>query len=127
MEKINIFDKLNKISLPVIILLGVFILGIFYYVVEVNKQQSIERQQEIKLQNDARIEEAKVEQTKKEYIAKRKSECYAIYEKERKQYNNVENFGYVETCFGSNFLCQDDSCEIIYKDKSTGEYFRKYY
>lgn len=120
-------DKISKLSLPAVILIGSVILGGFFYASQINKQKSIEKQQEIKMA-----------QENKEYIAKRKGECYDIYERERKQYNNVENFGYVETCFDyssldikdrplETFLCQDDSCEIIYKDNKTGEYFRKYY
>jgi len=98
-----------------------FILGGSFLLVQLNKQASIERQKQID-----------IIQEEKEYIAKRKMECYEIYEKEREQFNNVENFGYVETCAVSdgirvNFFCQDDSCEIIYKDNETGEYFRKYY
>lgn len=89
--------------------------------VQISKQNSIERQKLWELDQD-----------KKEYIAKRKMECYEIYQKEREQFTNVENFGYVETCavyddVQVNIFCQDDSCEIIYKDTETGEYFRKYY
>lgn len=61
-------DKINKLSLPVVILIASIILGGFYYVSQLSKQHSIERQQEIKLQDDKRVEEAGLEQTKKEYI-----------------------------------------------------------
>ena len=108
-------DKINKLTLPATILIASIILGGFYYASQVNKQKSIERQQEVKMA-----------QEKKEYIAKRKGECYAIYEKERKQYNNVENFGYIEPS-DNIFSLNSDTCEIIYKDKKTGEYFRNYY
>jgi len=128
-KKMNSFmDKINKLSLPVVILIASIILGGFYYASQVNKQKSIEKQQMIKLQDDRRIEEAKAEQANKEYVAKRKIECYDIYEKEGKKFNNVENFGYVKSCgIGGDLFCQDDSCEIIYKDNDTGKYFRKYY
>lgn len=107
--------KFNKLSLPAVILIASIILGGFYYASQVNKQRSIERQQEIKMA-----------QEKKEYIAKRKGECYDIHERERKQYNNVENFGYIEPS-DNIFAFHSDTCEIIYKDKKTGEYFRNYY
>ena len=108
-------DKLNKFSLPAVILIASIILGGFFYASQVNKQRSIERQLQVK-----------IEQEKREYIAKRKMECYEIYEKERKQYNNVENFGYIEP--SDNPLdFNRDTCEIIYEDTKPGEYFRKYY
>jgi len=40
------FDKLNKITLPIVILIASVILGGFFYASQVNKQHSIERQQE---------------------------------------------------------------------------------
>ena len=40
----------NKLAIPVSILLGCVILGGFYYASEINKQQSIEKQQRIDLQ-----------------------------------------------------------------------------
>ena len=110
-------DK-NKLVLPVTILLASIILGGFYYSGEINKQQSIERQQEIKLQEDRGVEEAKAEQNKKEYIAKRKSECYDIYEKERDEYDNVVNGKYDE---------EKSVCIITYStDKYKGEDCEKY-
>lgn len=114
-------DK-SKLILPITILLGCIILGGFYYASQLSKQKSIEKQQQIDLQAKAeqdklkqQTEQAKIEQDKKEYIAKRKKDCYEIYEKEREKYNNVESFGYVETCGSIDiFLCKDDSCRIVY-------------
>jgi len=107
--------KLNKLSLPAVILIASIVLGGFYYASQINKQRSIERQQEIKMA-----------QEEKEYIAKRKRECYDIYEREREQYNNVEDFEYLEPS-DNTFSFLSDRCVIIYKDKKTGEYIRKYY
>jgi len=89
-------DKINKLLLPATILIASIILGGFFYASQVNKQRSIERQQEIKLQEDRRIEEAKAEQTKKEYIAKRRNECYNVYLQEKENWTNVEEFYYSE-------------------------------
>lgn len=50
MEKL--LEKLNKLSLPVTIILASLILGGFFYASQVNKQRSIERQQQIKIQAD---------------------------------------------------------------------------
>ena len=79
-----ITDKINKLTLPATILIASIVLGGFFYASQVNKQRSIERQQQIKLQDDRRAEEVKAEQTKKEYVAKRKLECYDIEQREKK-------------------------------------------
>ena len=47
----------NKLYLPVTILLSTTILGGFYYASESNKQKSIERQLEMKIAEERRIEE----------------------------------------------------------------------
>lgn len=145
-----IIDKINKLTLPATILITSIILGGFIFATQIAKQQSIERQQEIKLEEERQQQEIKIEQEKQEakakaeqdhkkYVAKRKMECYEIYEKERKQYNNVESYEYIETCINvpddidiedipNRFLfCQDDSCEILYKNIKTGKYFTKSY
>lgn len=96
----------NKIIIPISILLASIILGGFFYASQVNKQNSIERQQEMKIAEDRRIEEANREQEKKEYIAKRKNECYSLYEKERAKWNNVKGNEYDE---------EKDVCLIRYK------------
>ena len=56
----KIMEKLNKLSLPAVILIASIILGGFYYVSQVNKQRSIEKQQQIE------IEQKKQEQLDKE-------------------------------------------------------------
>lgn len=56
----KIIKRLNKLSLPVVILISSLVIGGFYYAGEVNKQKSIERQQQIK------IEQEKKEQLDKE-------------------------------------------------------------
>ncbi len=50
-------NGINKLILPTTILIGVFILGSFYYASESNKQKSIERQLEMKIAEDRRLEE----------------------------------------------------------------------
>jgi uncharacterized protein (UPF0333 family) len=61
-------DKLNKLSLPVTILIASIILGGFYYASEVTKQASIEKQQQVELQAKAESDQAKItqDQTDKE-------------------------------------------------------------
>ena len=45
-------EKLNKLSLPAVILIASIILGSLYYASQVNKQRSIERQQQIKIEQE---------------------------------------------------------------------------
>ena len=88
--------KISKLSLPVTIIITSIILGGFFYATQVNKQRSIEKQQQIKIQEDRRTEEAKSEQTRKEYVVKRKDDCYKIYLQEKENWNNVLDFYYSE-------------------------------
>jgi hypothetical protein len=46
----DLFQKINKIPLPITILLGCIILGGFYYATETSKEASIERQHQADLQ-----------------------------------------------------------------------------
>ena len=82
--------KLNKLSLPAVILIASIILGGFYYTGQVNKQRSIEKQQQIEL-------EAKTEKENKDYEAKRKLDCLAIYKAESDKWNNVQDWHYSGT------------------------------
>jgi|GEM_PF-2464880 len=51
-------DKINKLSLPATILLASIILGGFYFIAELNKQNSIEKQQQVELRAEADAEKA---------------------------------------------------------------------
>lgn len=118
----GMMDRVNRLSLPAVILIASVILGGFYYASQVSKQRSIERQQQIELQ-------AKTEQENRDYTAKRKTECLAIYKTESDKFNNVQNWSYIEptTSSGNMFSLNGDTCEIIYKDDKTGETFSRYY
>lgn len=107
-----IMDKLNKLSLPAVILLASLILGGFFYASQVNKQRSIERQQDIELQ-------AKKEKENIDYIAKRKLDCLAIYKAESDKWNNTEGWNYDPIPYGDSFL--SDTCEITYKNNKYNE------
>jgi len=52
-----ITDKINKLTLPATIIIASLILGGFIFASQVIKQRSIERQQEVKLQDDRISEE----------------------------------------------------------------------
>ena len=48
----KIMEKFNKLSLPAAILIASIALGGFFYASQVSKQKSIERQQEIKIEQE---------------------------------------------------------------------------
>lgn len=92
-------DKINKLTLPATILITSIILGGFFYASQVNKQRSIERQQEVKLKEDrlGRIrdnakEKAKVEQEQqaKEEAGQALSSCIDNAEEKYQRYWDSE-------------------------------------
>lgn len=119
-------EKINKLSLPVTILMTSIVLGGFYYASEVNKQKSIEKQQQIEVSAKKVQDQAKTERDKRDYIAKRKTDCLAIYKTESGKFGNVQGWRYNE--HDSSFWGGvDDQCEVIYKDDKTGENFSNYF
>lgn len=93
-------EKVNKLSLPTTIIIASIILGGFYYVTQLNKQESVERQ----LKDE---QEAKQLLSNKEYAAKQKTACLDIFTTEGKKWNNVSNWDY---------NASNDKCIITYKD-----------
>ncbi|MDA1334778.1 MAG: hypothetical protein O2794_02035 [bacterium] len=65
MKENNLLDKINKLSLPAVILIASIILGGFFYASQVNKQRFIERQQQIKTETEL-AKELKEQQAKEE-------------------------------------------------------------
>ena len=112
----KILEKVNKLSLPVTIIIASIILGGFYFLVQINKQESIEKQQRLELQ-------AEKEQQNREYISKRKLDCLAIYEVENDKWSNVRDWRYEPIPYADGFL--KDVCEIIYTNEETEEDFIK--
>lgn len=103
---------MRKYVWPITAVVVSIILGSSFYATQLIKQESIENQQKIKMADDQKIEQIKLEQTKKEYISKRKGECYGIYEKERAKWNNVVEPKYIES---------RDVCVIKYKSDKKAE------
>jgi len=48
-------DKINKLTLPATILIASIILGGFYYASQISKQKSIERQQQIEIEQEKQV------------------------------------------------------------------------
>ncbi len=63
-------EKLNKLSLPATILIGSVILGSFYYASQVNKQNSIEKQQRMEIQAATDAEQAQRERDAMERLGR---------------------------------------------------------
>jgi hypothetical protein len=55
-------DKIHKFSLHLVILVASIILGCFYYAVEINKQKSIQKQNEVRLEEEKTSANLKAEQ-----------------------------------------------------------------
>jgi len=111
----KIIEKINKLSLPATILIASVIVGSLIYASQMSKQDSIERQQRAKL-------DLQKEQESREYIAKRKLDCLAIYETESEKWSNVTGWKYYGMPYMDGFT--GDWCEIKYKNDK-GEYFTK--
>ena len=106
----KLLEKLNKLSLPATIIIASLILGGFFYASQVNKQQSIERQQEIKLQEDRREKEIK---NALEELKTKQAECEALSAGVRDKWNNVMGVTY-----DNDFW---EECVVTYTDTETGE------
>ena len=123
-------EKINKLSLPATILLASIILGVSYYVVEVNKQQSIERQQQLELRTKAAQDTAQqdavnqaIEQAQNDKEVKQKmfDDCmttaHEIYVSEVTSY--CLDAGYTQTEVG-NLKCKAPAGEVQHtEDKQT--------
>ena len=140
----KILEKLNKLSLPATLVIASIILGGFYFGSQLNKQRSIERQQQIKIEQERQETEAKTEQDKRDYIAKRTKDCLAIYKAESDKWNNTESWNYIEPAkkpatpqllsvaewkaqgepkapVNTSALYNNDKCEIIYENNKYNE------
>ncbi|MCX6781590.1 MAG: hypothetical protein NTW66_00480 [Candidatus Magasanikbacteria bacterium] len=99
-------DK-SKLLLPISIVVGCIILGGFFYAIQINKQESIERQQKLDLAVEQKQQEAKAEQDKKEYASERRNDCLNIYKTEDSKWSNVR---------GWRYDAEGDECYIRYKE-----------
>jgi len=105
-----ITDKINKLTLPATIIIASIILGGFFYASQVNKQQSIEKQQQIKLQDDRQQQEVK---NALEDLKLKQDECKALSAGVMEKWNNVMGVVYDDDIW--------KECVVIYTDTETGE------
>jgi len=99
--------KKEKLVLPISIVVSSIKFASGLVIVQINKQSSIERQNAAKIAHEKSIQEEEKAQKQKEYIIKRKKECYDLEVKESKRYNNVEE---------SYYSVLRDVCTITYKN-----------
>lgn len=86
-------DK-NKLVLAATILVSSLILGGFFYASQVNKQESIERQQFIQLQADRSAETAKAEKEKIDATFSNNLKCQTLLKDLKQRWNNVVGIYY---------------------------------
>lgn len=96
--------------LPMIILVASTILGGFIYASQVNKQRSIELQQETKLQEDRRQQELV---NAREELKLKQDECKTLSSGVMKKWNNVMGVTYDNDAW--------KECVVTYTDPKTGE------
>lgn len=84
-----------------------------YYAAELNKQNSIERQQQMVAAATKERNYAEMTAKQKEYTTARRKECYDIYEKEAKKFDNVS---------GQAYDPDKDECVIDYHGKNWKEW-----
>ena len=110
--------KLNKLSLPAVILISSIILGGFFYASQINKQRSIERQQQIEIEQKEQDQLSKEfkEQKTKEEAEKLLNDCLSNAR------NNYSDRWY-EECKAQNKLTS--KC-IDINELSYDEYLKKY-
>lgn len=104
-----VFMKFENINIPVAIVIASAIIGTSFFMVESGKQKSIEKQQMLKIEQEERSENVKIDLQKKEYIVKRKKDCYELERTERIKWNNVDSSSYDD---------EKDVCNVSYENKN---------
>ena len=105
------------IKWTLVIIVAVLAFGFvgYFYTTSIQEKNQIEKEKTIsnerikmeELHQSQNIANQKLEQDKKEFAAKSKSECMAIYKTEGAKWNNVNGWRYAE---------MGDKCYIQYKD-----------
>lgn len=91
----------EKLILPVSILLASLVLGGFFYASQINKQESIERQQRIKISEDKRTQEAETKKEEEEKVFANNLKCQSLLKEIKQRWYNVVGIyydSYLNTC-----------------------------
>lgn len=109
-KKMNISDILEKITLPIAIIIGSAFLAIAFYLVQVDKRESIEKQQRAK---DLKETLQKAEENKRADLKLKQDECESLSVGVRAKWNNVMGVTYDDKIW--------KECVATYTDTETGE------
>ena len=101
---------LGKIAIPIAIVLSATIAGGFFYAVQLKKQESTEKQQQIELR------EKKTQQdldNKRSELKLKQDECVSLSSGVKQHWNNVVGVTYDDKIW--------NECVVTYTDTKTGE------
>ncbi len=101
--------KTNKLIFPTTIIIASIILGGSFYLVQVSKQRSIERQQQIEIEENQKQQEVRGVLQDLEF---KQDQCKSLSTGIMKKWDNVVGVSYDE------YLGE---CVVIYIDDKTGE------
>lgn len=106
---------MNKFILPVSIILGCVILGGFFYASQINKQVSIEKQQELErnakrdeLRIKTEIEQKQVDKENNDAVFTNNLKCQSLLKDLKQRWNNVIGIYYDENL---------NTCIVKYKEE----------
>jgi hypothetical protein len=108
----NTYLKIKKagISISAAIVIAAAILGIAFYVIQSDKQQSIERQQQLERQAEQAVKSL---ENKRAELKLKQDECESLSDGVKKRWGNVLGVTYDETLW--------KECVVTYTDPETGE------
>ena len=92
----KILEKLNKLSLPAVILIASIVIGGFVYASQVNKQRSIEKQQQIELQAKAEADQTKTAKDQADSVFSNNLKCQTLLKDLKQRWNNIVGIYYSE-------------------------------
>lgn len=88
-------DK-NKLILPTTIVAVSIILGSFFYASQIKMQRFIERQLQIKIQNDGQTEQARAEKNESDRLFNNYIKCQTLFVDLKQKWNNMIDIYYNE-------------------------------
>lgn len=101
------FLKENWFKLSIVLIILGTGYSIAYYFLTYIPQRDSTRSAETWLK-EKREQDTKEEQNKRDYVAKRKKDCFDIYDKEKSNWNNV---------LGQEYDADSDTCYVIYRSQ----------